>query len=61
MQKHILILIKPEKITSYEISYLSLSKFMGCYDKWKDIKDKYQLKSSNVIIVLDISKILSNQ
>jgi hypothetical protein len=23
------------------------SKFMGCYDKWKDIKERYQLKWSN--------------
>ena len=25
-------------------SLASLSKFMGCYDKWKSIKEKYQLK-----------------
>ena len=24
-----------------------LSKFMSCYDKWKNIKDSYQLKWSN--------------
>ena len=24
-----------------------LSKFLGCYDKWKNIKDGYQLKWSN--------------
>ena len=24
-----------------------LSKFMGCYDKWKNIKERYQLKWSN--------------
>jgi hypothetical protein len=24
-----------------------LSKFMGCYDKWKSIKERYQLKWSN--------------
>ena len=28
-------------------SLASLSKFMGCYDKWKEIKDKYQLKWSS--------------
>ncbi|MGI8833327.1 MAG: integrase [Nitrososphaeraceae archaeon] len=25
----------------------TLSKYIGCYDKWKDIKEKYQLKWSN--------------
>jgi hypothetical protein len=25
----------------------SLSKYLGCYDKWNDIKEKYQLKWSN--------------
>ena len=24
-----------------------LSKFMGCYDNWKNIKERYQLKWSN--------------
>ena len=28
-------------------SLASLSKFMGCYDKWKSIKEKYQLKWSD--------------
>jgi len=26
---------------------LSVLKFMGCYDNWKIIKDRYQLKWSN--------------
>jgi hypothetical protein len=25
----------------------TLSKYIGCYDKWKDIKERYQLKWSN--------------
>jgi intergrase/recombinase len=28
-------------------SIASLSKFMGCYDRWKSIKEKYQLKWSD--------------
>ena len=36
-----------------------LSKFMGCYDKWKDIKDKYQLKWSNENSVDTFKKIIN--
>jgi hypothetical protein len=25
----------------------TLSKYLGCYDRWKDIKERYQLKWSN--------------
>ena len=36
-----------------------LSKFMGCYDKWKDIKDRYQLKWSNDNSVDTFKKIIN--
>jgi hypothetical protein len=36
-----------------------LSKFMGCYDKWKDIKDRYQLKWSNDNSVYTFKKIIN--
>ena len=36
-----------------------LSKFMGCYDKWKDIKDRYQLKWSNENSVETFKKIIN--
>ena len=36
-----------------------LSKYMGCYDKWKDIKDRYQLKWSNENSVDTFKKIIN--
>ena len=36
-----------------------LSKFMGCYDKWKDIKERYQLKWSNENSVDTFKKIIN--
>jgi hypothetical protein len=41
-------------------SLASLSKFMGCYDKWKAIKDKYQLKWSNGDSSLEIFQNIVN-
>jgi hypothetical protein len=38
-----------------------LSKFMGCYDKWKDIKDKYQLKWSSENSVDSFKKIINEE
>ncbi len=36
-----------------------LSKFMGCYDNWKNIKDRYQLKWSNENSVETFKKIIN--
>jgi intergrase/recombinase len=36
-----------------------LSKFMGCYDNWKSIKDRYQLKWSNENSVDTFKKIIN--
>jgi hypothetical protein len=36
-----------------------LSKFMGCYDKWKDAKDRYQLKWSNENSIETFKKIIN--
>jgi intergrase/recombinase len=36
-----------------------LSKFMGCYDNWKDIKERYQLKWSNENSVDTFKKIIN--
>ena len=36
-----------------------LSKYMGCYDKWKDIKERYQLKWSNENSVDTFKKIIN--
>ena len=36
-----------------------LSKFMGCYDKWKDVKDRYQLKWSNENSIDTFKKIIN--
>ena len=41
-------------------SLASLSKFMGCYDKWKAIKDKFQLKWSNGDSSLEIFQNIVN-
>ena len=41
-------------------SLASLSKFMGCYDKWKDIKEKYQLKWSNGNNSLEVFQTIVN-
>ena len=41
-------------------SLASLSKFMGCYDKWKAIKDKYKLKWSNGDSSLEIFQNIVN-
>ena len=36
-----------------------LSKFMGCYDKWKAIKERYQLKWSNENSIDAFKKIIN--
>ena len=36
-----------------------LSKFMGCYDNWKNVKDRYQLKWSNENSVDTFKKIIN--
>ena len=36
-----------------------LLKFMGCYDNWKNIKDRYQLKWSNENSVETFKKIIN--
>ncbi len=36
-----------------------LSKFMGCYDNWKIIKDRYQLKWSNENSIETFKKIIN--
>ncbi|MDR4511070.1 MAG: hypothetical protein MRJ93_05120 [Nitrososphaeraceae archaeon] len=41
----LLTLSKPKQIQIMK-SLSLLSKFLGCYDKWKEIKEKYQLKWS---------------
>ena len=41
-------------------SLASLSKFMDCYDKWKSIKEKYQLKWSNGDSSLEIFQNIVN-
>jgi hypothetical protein len=41
-------------------SLASRSKFMGCYDKWKDIKEKYQLKWSNGNNSLEVFQTIVN-
>jgi len=42
------ILSLPNEKRIHVLKYLSsLSKFVGCYDKWRNIVSKYQLKWSN--------------
>ena len=41
-------------------SLASLSKFMGCYDKWKEIKEKYQLKWSDGNNSLEVFQTIVN-
>ncbi len=41
-------------------SLASLSKFLGCYDRWKDIKEKYQLKWSNGNNSLEVFQTIVN-
>ena len=36
-----------------------LSKFLGCYDKWKDIKERYQLKWTNENSIETFKKIIN--
>jgi intergrase/recombinase len=42
-----LLLLSDQKRMHVMKALATLSKYLGCYDKWKDIKDRYQLKWSN--------------
>jgi hypothetical protein len=55
-----LLVLSDQKRLQVMKSLSVLSKFMGCYDKWKDIKERYQLKWSNDDS-LQVFKNLSNR
>jgi hypothetical protein len=42
-----LLLLSDQKRMHVMKALATLSKYLGCYDKWKDIKERYQLKWSN--------------
>src|SRR5919197_1685204 len=42
-----LLLLSDQKRMHVMKALAMLSKYLGCYDKWKDIKERYQLKWSN--------------
>ena len=54
-----LIVLPNDKRLQVMKSLSVLSKFMGCYDNWKNIKDRYQLKWSNENSVDTFKKIIN--
>lgn len=42
-----LLLLSEQKRIHVMKALASLSKYLGCYDRWKDIRERYQLKWSN--------------
>ena len=42
-----LLILSNDKRIHVMKALVSLSKYLGCYDKWNDIREKYQLKWSN--------------
>jgi hypothetical protein len=52
--------LSDEKRLQVMKSLASLSEFMGCYDKRKDIKEKYQLKWSNGNNSLEVFQTIVN-
>src|SRR5919197_2199124 len=42
-----LLLLSDQKRMHVMKALATLSKYLGCYDKWRDIKERYQLKWSN--------------
>ena len=42
-----LLLLSDQKRMHVMKALATLSKYLGCYDKWKDIRERYQLKWSN--------------
>jgi hypothetical protein len=55
-----LIILSTSKRLQVMKSLSVLSKFMGCYDNWKNIKDRYQLKWSNGNNSLEVFQTIVN-
>ena len=56
-----LIVLSSSKRLQVMKSLSVLSKFMGCYDNWKNIKDRYQLKWSNGNNSLEVFQTIVNK
>jgi intergrase/recombinase len=57
--QHLLMLPNQKRIHVMK-ALATLSKYIGCYDKWKDIKERYQLKWSNGDNLETFNNILMN-
>jgi hypothetical protein len=56
-----LLTLNDEKRNHVMKSLASLSKFVGCYDKWKQIRERYQLKWSNGDSLTSFNNIMNNR
>jgi hypothetical protein len=59
-EAHELIILPEQKRMHVMKALASLSKYIGCYDRWKDIKERYQLKWSNGDNLETFNNILMN-
>ncbi len=55
-----LLTLNNEKRNHVMKSLASLSKFLGCYDKWKQIRERYQLKWANGDSFTSFNNIMDN-
>ena len=57
---HNLLLLSNEKRVHVMKALAALSKYMGCYDIWRDIKESYQLKWSNEDVLEAFDDVMMN-